>query len=68
MCPIPTTCGVVRAAAAGNVLVAGGEGMETLSRSVGALCGVDFDPEGSRVVDHFTTVGADDLGELGGRG
>lgn len=53
---------------AGNVLVAGGDGMGTLSRSVGALCGVDFDPQGSRVVDHFTSVDPEDLGELGGRG
>eukprot|EP00903_Cladosiphon_okamuranus_P011802 g11090.t1 len=52
----------------GNVLVAGGDGMGTLSRSVGALCGVDFDPEGSRVVDHFSAVDAEELGELGGRG
>ncbi|CAN0397752.1 unnamed protein product, partial [Hapterophycus canaliculatus] len=36
----------------GNVLVGGGEGMGMLSRSVAALCGVDFDPDGSRVVDH----------------
>lgn len=42
--------------------------MGTLSRSVGALCGVDFDLEGSRVVDHFTAVDAEELGELGGRG
>lgn len=48
--------------------MAGGDGMGTLSRSVGALCGVDFDPEGSRVVDHFTAVDAEELGELGGRG
>lgn len=53
---------------AGNVLVAGGDGMGMLSRSVAALCGVDFDPEGSRVVDHFSAVDAEELGEMAGRG
>ncbi|CBJ28067.1 Oligosaccharyltransferase, OST48 subunit (or beta subunit) [Ectocarpus siliculosus] len=52
----------------GNVLMAGGDSMGTLSRSVGALCGVDFDPQGSRVVDHFTAVKDEQLGELEGRG
>lgn len=50
------------------MLVAGGDNMGTLSRSVGALCGVDFDPQGSRVVDHFAAVNAEQLGELEGRG
>lgn len=50
------------------MLLAGGEDMGTLSRSVGALCGVDFDGKDSRVVDHFAAVDAAQLGELGGSG
>lgn len=42
--------------------------MGTLSRSVGALCGVDFDAKGSRVVDHFSAVEAVELGEVEGSG
>lgn len=42
--------------------------MGNLSRKVGALCGVDFDAAGSRVVDHFSPVKAEQLGELGGSG
>lgn len=52
----------------GNVLLAGGEDMGDLSRAVAALCGVDYDSKGSRVVDHFASVEADVLGEVGGTG
>ncbi|CAM9249999.1 unnamed protein product [Ascophyllum nodosum] len=52
----------------GNVLLAGGEDMGELSRSVAALCGVDYDTEGSRVIDHFGPVEADQLGGMGGTG
>lgn len=42
--------------------------MGDLSRAVAALCGVDYDSKGSRVVDHFASVEADTLGEVGGTG
>ena len=42
--------------------------MGELSRSVAALCGVDYDTEGSRVIDHFGPVEADQLGGMGGTG
>lgn len=53
---------------AGNVLVAVGENVGDLSRSVAALCGVDFDAWGSRVMDHFSPVESELLGESGGSG
>lgn len=53
---------------AGNVLVAGGEAMGELARTVGVLCGVDFDKKGSRVIDHFSAVRSELLGDMGGSG